>query len=257
VRKQRIISILALMVAALFSCIVLAQTPDSSSVTKAQAASTTPDFTGVWSQIGTYTFDPTDPRGAKAASLPMTAWGLEKFNFNRPAHGAAQTTNSNDPVNRCFPPGVPRVYLQPYPMEIVQLPTKMLQIFEYDHTLRYIYTDGRQHPKDPNPSYMGDSIGHWEGDTLVVDVVGFNDRTWIDRVGHPHSSDLHVVERFRRVDHETLQDDITIEDPKAYPRPWTGQKTFKLKPWEVVENSCADNVFFDEFQKKSIAEPGK
>jgi hypothetical protein len=86
---------------------------------------------------------------------------------------------------------------------------------------------------------MGDSIGKWDGDTLVIDTIGFNDKTWLDRIGHPHSDALHVVERMRRVDHETLSDEITIEDPKAYTKSWTGQTRFQLRPdlaldWEGV-----------------------
>src|SRR2546427_429563 len=113
------------------------------------------------------------------------------------------------------------------PMEIIQLSNEVIMMFEYARLVRHIYTDGRPHDKflDP-PLWMGDSIGKWEGDTLVVDVIGFNDKTWLDRIGHPHSDALHVVERIRRVDHGTLEDDITIDDPKAYKKPWTIQSTF-------------------------------
>ena len=92
-------------------------------------------------------------------------------------------------------------------------------MFEYDHYQRLIYTNRREHPKDLDLSWMGDSIGHWEGSTRVVDTVGLNDKTWLDQVGHPHSTALHVVERLHRVDRETLVDDITIDDPKAYTKP--------------------------------------
>ena len=91
-------------------------------------------------------------------------------------------------------------------MEIAHIPGRVLMLFEYDHFVRNIFTDGREHPKDLNPSWMGDSIGKWEGDTLVVDTVGFNDKTWLDNDGHPHTEDLHVVERIRRVNHDTPDD---------------------------------------------------
>jgi hypothetical protein len=98
------------------------------------------------------------------------------------------------------------------------------------------------HKKDLAPTWMGDSIGRWEGDTLVVDTVGFNDRTWLDQVGHPHSDALHLVERIRRHDHDTLQIDFTFDDPKAYTQPWTGEKLFKLRlDWNISEYVCEDN----------------
>jgi hypothetical protein len=111
------------------------------------------------------------------------------------------------------------------------------------HVFRVIHTDGRPHPQDPNPTFKGDATGHWEGDTLVVDTAGLNDKTWLDQVGHPHSDSLHVVERIRRVNRDTLQDDLTIDDPRAYAKPWTGQQVFKLKPaWRLSEYICEDNV---------------
>jgi hypothetical protein len=86
---------------------------------------------------------------------------------------------------------------------------------------------------------MGDSVGWWEENTLVVDTAGLNDKTWLDQVGHPHSDALHVVERIRRIDRETLQDDLTIDDPKAYKKPWTGQQVFKFRPaWHLLEYVC-------------------
>jgi hypothetical protein len=139
-------------------------------------------------------------------------------------------------------------------MEIVQTPGRVLMLFEFSHFIRQIYTDGRKHNTDLGPTWMGDSIGHWDGDTLVVDTIGFNDKTWLDRAGHPHSTDLHLVERIRRVDKSTLQDDLTIEDPKAYTKPWGGQLTFQLRPtWNITEMVCEDNVNFDQFLKNEAA----
>ena len=174
---------------------------------------------------------------------PMTAWAEEKYKGAKPAFGPLKTTpqQSNDPVYGCFPPGLPRIYLHPKPIEIVQLPDEVIMMYEYDRIVRHIYIDGRPHDEflDP-PLWMGDSIGKWEGETLVIDVIGFNDKTWLDRAGHPHSDALHVVERLRRVDHDTLSDEITMEDPKAYTKPWTVQTSFRLLPeartldWEGV-----------------------
>jgi len=172
----------------------------------------------------------------------MTAWGEEKYKAAKPVFGPNKFTpkQSNDPVYRCFPPGLPRIYLHPKPLEIVQSPDEVVMLFEYDRIVRHIYTDGRAHDEflDP-PLWMGDSIGKWDGDTLVVDVIGFNDQTWLDRAGHPHSDAMHLTERLRRVDHDTLTDDITIDDPKAYAKPWTVHTKFQLKAdlaldWEGV-----------------------
>ena len=128
-------------------------------------------------------------------------------------------------------------------MQIVQSPTQVIMIFEYDHYVRQIYLDRRDHPKDLSPTWMGDSIGRWEGNTLVVDTTGFNGNSWLDQVGHPHSDALHLVERIRRVDHDTLQIDVTIDDPKVYTKPWTGQVVYKLRlGWQLIENVCEDNM---------------
>jgi len=216
-----------------------------------QAGSTAPqkpipiDLSGVWlihpsastRAYSNFVFAKEDP--------PMTAWGQAKYKTAKPAFGPLKVPakQSNDPVYGCFPPGLPRIYLHPKPLEIVQLPDEVIMMFEYDRIVRHIYTDGRPHDEflDP-PLWMGDSIGKWEGETLVIDVIGFNDKTWLDRIGHPHSDALHVVERVRRVDHDTLSDEITIEDPKAYTKPWTAQIAFQMRPdltldWERV---CED-----------------
>ena len=121
----------------------------------------------------------------------MTPWGLAKFKTARPniGPGAVSIAKTNDPVMNCLPPGVPRIYLQRgSPMEILQVPGRVLMLFEYDHFVRQIFTDGRPHMPDAPPTWMGDAIGKWEGDTLVVDTVNFNDKTWLDMSGHPHST---------------------------------------------------------------------
>lgn len=141
-------------------------------------------------------------------------------------------------------------------MEIIQIPGRVIMLFEYDHFVREVYTDGRQHPKDLNPTWMGDSIGKWEGNTLVIDTVGFNDKTWLDNDGHPHSEELHIVERIRRVSHDALTIDFTIDDPKAYTKSWGAHTTFQLEPdWNLGEMACEDNVNFNDLQKKT--ETGK
>jgi hypothetical protein len=195
---------------------------------------------------------------------PMTPWAEERFKTTKPSFGPRSVEDSNDPVNPttvnamgCFPPGLPRMYLQPFPMEIVQVPGRVIMFFEFSHYVRQIYTDGRKHNLDLGPTWLGDSIGHWEGDTLVVDTIGFNDKTWLDRAGHPHSDQLHLTERFHRVDPNTMQDELTIDDAKAYTKTWGSTLTFALHPkWNIMEMVCEDNVNFDEFLKNE-AKPFK
>jgi len=215
-----------------------------------------PDLSGVWNLRGSpatrywsWTFSATDP--------PMTPWAQEKFNLTKPSFGPRSFEDSNDPVNPttlnsvgCFPPGVPRIYLQPFPMEIIQTPGRVIEFFEFNHFVRQIWTDGRPHNTALGATWMGDSVGHWEENTLVVDTIGFNDKTWVDRAGHPHSDQMHVTERIRRAEADFLTVDINVEDPKAYTKPWGGQLRFQAHPkWNVGEMVCEDNVNFDEFLK--------
>jgi hypothetical protein len=221
-----------------------------------KAGSAAPDISGVWNMQNTpqtrylaYTFSAEEPS--------MTAWAQEQFQLNKPSFGPRAVEDSNDPVNPttisalgCFPPGVPRIYLQPFPMEIIQTSGRVMIFYEFSHLVRQIFIDGRKHNTDLGATWMGDSIGKWEGDTLVVDTIGFNDKTWLDRAGHPHSTELHVTERIRRPDHDTLQIAVTMDDPKAYTKPWGGNMTFKLRPtWNITEMVCEDNVNFDAFLK--------
>ena len=187
------------------------------------------------------------------AGPEMTDWAKAKYDAAKPSNGPRSNalTVSDDPVLRkCFPPGTPRIYLQPFPLQFIQTPKEIIIIYEYDHTVRQIFTDGRPHPDDVIPTYMGHSIGKWEGDTLVVDTIGFNEKTWLDRDGHQHSDQLHVMERFHRVDRDNLQIDITMEDPKALVKPWVTQLNFQLKPdWDIMELACTDNTAFEDFEK--------
>jgi hypothetical protein len=187
-----------------------------------------PDISGVW-QVTKNQPKPFFPDGG----APFKTWGEEKFNAANP--------ETNDPNLGCMPEGVPRFMFVPLPMEIFQVPTRVVIIREGTQAMRQIYMN-RKHRDDLYPTYSGDSIGKWEGDTLVVDTIGFNDKTWLDSGGLPHSEALHVVERIRRVDHDTLVDDVTIEDPMAYTKPFTAQQVYKLKPaWEIQELVCTEN----------------
>ena len=241
----------------LFACLVLiASAPRARAQNHpaAQKAAKVGDLTGVWypSSVNTFSFIYTDPQGQALKSLPLTPWGEEKMKGNHPIGGAYTALTSNDPNFACLPPGVPNIYTHAYPVEVLQVPGRTILFFEYGHFVRQIFTDGREHPKDANPTWMGDSTGKWEGDTLVVDSTGFNDKTWLDVTGHPHSEALHVTERMRRADHDTLMIDITIDDPQAYKTPLKTSRKYILKPgWNIMEYICEDNqVSFNAFEKK-------
>jgi hypothetical protein len=215
-----------------------------------QTAGTNPgaDITGVWDGMRSgydfASFSKGDP--------PMTAWGKAQFDAAKPSQGprGVSLKETTDNVYKCFPPGMPYIYLQIFPMQIVQLPKEVIEIFEYDHNVRHIYIDGRKHPDDLTPTYNGHSIGHWEGDTLVVDTVGLNGKIWLDRLGHPESDQMHIVERIHRVDEKTLQVDLTFDDPKAYPKPWNAVMKFRSRPdWDIMELICEDNIAFESFEK--------
>ena len=182
----------------------------------------------------------------RGEDLSMTPWAEVKFKANKPSFGPNREENSNDLAYGCFPPGVPRVYASiAAGMQIIDQPGRMLMLF--GQNVRQIYTDGRQHPKDLHPLWMGHSIGSWQGDAFVVDTIGINDRTWIDRMGHPHSDALHFVERFRRVAYDTLELEMTIDDPKAYTAPWTAQKVFQLRPASMrAGGGACEDIFINE-----------
>lgn len=183
----------------------------------------------------------------------MTPWAEAKFKANKPSFGPNREENSNDLAYGCFPPGVPRVYAAiAAGMQIIEQPGRTLMLF--GQNVRQIYTDGRPHPKDLHPLWMGHSIGSWQGNTFVVDTIGIDDRTWIDRMGHPHSDALHLVERFRRVAYNTLELEITVDDPKAYTAPWTANKVFQLRPRTVRAGgpSCEDMFINDAFGLKPM-----
>src|SRR5688572_23334890 len=148
----------------------------------------------------------------------------------------------DDPMARCLLSGVPRVTTRPLPFQIVQTKDLVVILYEAHHAFRIIPTDGRPHPDDLEPSYLGDSVARWEGDTLVVDVIGFNDKTWLAGVGTIHSEKLRVTERYRRDTYDTIIYDVTMEDSEVFTKPWHMQETFRLRPNERIrEYECIEN----------------
>src|ERR1700723_763651 len=168
--------------------------------THAATSSAKPDFSGVWfiDEYHRNLLPNEDP--------PFQPWAEALFK-QRQEDSANRTPDSGpDPTERCIPPGTPREMFQPFPWEIVHARDRIIILFEYQGLIRQIFTDGRGHPKDSEPTYMGHSIGKFEGDTLVIDTVGFNDKTWLDPMGLPHSDAMHLTERMRRVNRNTLVD---------------------------------------------------
>jgi hypothetical protein len=224
-----------------------------------QAAVSTPDLTGIWSP-------PRLPNGDLASNFspnappPMLPWAVRRCQLigcGTGPQGRANDDNMDPYLTSCAPFGFPRLMNHVEPFEILQSKGRVLMLFDTGNTLRQIWTDGRGHTPDLDPSWMGDAIGHWEDDTLVVDTIGLNDKTWLDTAGHPHSDALHVTERMRRVDHDTLEDTLTFDDPKTYTKPWSSRIIYKLHTdWSLREDIvCEDRILMDLKAKKDKVYP--
>jgi hypothetical protein len=171
---------------------------------------------------------------------PARPWAKAMWDYHH------ANVSKYDPEGFCLPPGGPRSMATPYPAEIVQNNDRILIIFEGGgHVWREIHMDGRDHPKDVNPTYFGHSVGHWEGDTLVIDTVGYNEKSWLDYSGNMHTDQLHTVEYLTRPFKEKLNYKVTIDDPGAYMEPWTAEWDI---PWEddreLQDYVCQENNKF-------------
>lgn len=213
------------------------------------------DLTGVWDPLNlTRNWKAVPVYGAVSADVPpMTPWGLERYNAAKPSYGPRGNPNGNDPIFDCEPTGIPRIFFFPQPFQFIQTPGLTVQVFEREHTYRLIYTDGREHPKDLTPSWMGHAIGKWEGDTFVVDSVGFNDEAWLDFWGNPRSEKLHLIERWTRPDPDHITMQFIVDDPGAYTKTWVGdikvaKINHELQPMEELpciyreEHAFGENI---------------
>jgi hypothetical protein len=154
----------------------------------------------------------------------------------------AKAFSNESPLSHCLPEGMPLVEMAPAPYKIIQTPGLMVMLYERDTTFRQVYTDGRKLPDDPQPTWLGYSAGRWDGDSLVVETTGFNDRGWLDARGHTHSEALHLTERFHRLDFGHMEVQLTIDDPKTYTRPFTIQLKQRLQAdSDLLESFCAEN----------------
>jgi hypothetical protein len=196
-----------------------------------------------------------------AAPPPMTDWGKTRFEANKVSYGprAVEPELNNDPVSQCEPLGYPRDLWEANlrPFEFIQTADRVLQHMQYHDTWRTIWTDGRALPKDPDPAWYGYSIGRWEGDTFVVESIGYDDRTWIDHFGNPHSDQMRLVERYRRIDKDTLKLDLTLTDPKTYSKPWVADAITFVNPKSAIfEEICSpseERRFNDDIRDESKA----
>jgi hypothetical protein len=216
-----------------------------------------PDLQGIWQVLNTAAWDIQDhgaslgvPAGRGVVDgneIPYQPWALAKKQEN------FKNRTTLDPETKCHLPGVPRLTYMPYPLRIVQQADKVTILHEYLRTPRYIYTNGNPHPKGHIDWYLGDSRGSWEGNTLVVDVVDFNDETWFDRAGNFHSSDLHLVERFTRTGPDHLLYEVTVEDPKVFTRPWKMSMPLyrrQEKDLELLEYDCGAYLLKQEWNTR-------
>lgn len=198
-----------------------AQTPPSGSIPRAPDGK--PDLSGFWQVMNSAWLDIQDHSAEKdipagrgvvdGNEIPYLPAALERKKLNYASRHTA------DPALKCYLPGVPRITYMPFPFQIFQTPQKIGILYEYVHAVREVYLNSA-HLAGPIQWWMGDSRGRWDGDTLVVDVVHFNDQTWFDRAGNHHSDALHVVERYTFIDRDHLNYEATIEDPKVFSRPW-------------------------------------
>jgi hypothetical protein len=197
-----------------------------------------PDLSGIWeAEDQKYFFDLA--AGLKPEDVVLTPWAqaIQKQHEER--------EHVDDPLGRCLPHGVPRVNTNgQFPFKIIQTPALIVVLYEQLGLFRQIFMDGRKLGNDPNPSWLGYSTGRWDGDTLIVDTSGFNDKTWLDTTkGRPASEALHVQERFLRTSFGNMEVRATIDDPKAFAKPWTTttQKMHLMLDTEILEYSCNEN----------------
>ena len=218
----------------------LPRTPDGKvdlSAPAPRAPDGKPDLSGLWQPAA----GGSDPQFRDIAlnikeGLPLQPWSAALLKQRH------EDVYKDDPDGHCKPLGPVKMHLHPYPRKMFQLPGVVLLLFERETTYRQIFTDGRPLPVDPNPAFNGYSIGKWEGDTFVVETIGFKDEMWLDVTGTPLTDAGRVTERYRRPTFGTLEIEVTVDDPKAYTRPWTIHIPQTLAvDTEMLEFYCNEN----------------
>ena len=251
-RRYLVLAVIATALGALTHAQITGQTPIPAQVPSGPTPRTPgghPDLSGVWQrpytpdmsrngrgQVG-YAEPPFSPADTPAkreemkkagnyAELPFTPAGLEDWKTYDPTNG--------DYTGSCLPFGMSRSMNSPDPLQIMQSDKYIGLLFEQNSWFHIVKMD-REHPKNVEPSWFGDSVGRWDGDTLVIDTVGFNGNTRLDTIGHPHSDALHMIQTLRRSDAGHIAYTLTIDDPKAYTKPWKNERTFTLMSTEVID----------------------
>ncbi len=194
-----------------------------------------PDLSGLWARpyVPDMTRTNKDKTQIGTPELPFTEAGLKEWKSYDAANG--------DYTGTCLPFGLMRSMNSPDPIQIMQNKNYVALLYEQNTWFHIIPID-KKHHDNWSPTWFGDSVGHWDGDTLVVDTVNFNGRTRLDTIGHPHSDALHVIERFTRTDDKHIAYEVTIDDPKIFTKPWTNKRIFTLRTdWEIMEYSCEEN----------------
>jgi hypothetical protein len=194
-------------------------------------------------------------RGSSAEpQVPFQAWSAALYDYN------VANEAKYDPESYCLPPGGPRLFTAPYPTQIIQRPEekRVLILFEISHTWREVFLDGREHPATKEGTWLGHSVGRYEdgGTTLVIDVSNFNDGTWLDFAGHPHTNLLHVVEKFSRPSRNLIHYEALIDDPGAYTRPWT--VAWNIRWWpdgQLDQYVCEENNKYIQTLKDDLGKP--
>ena len=206
----------------------------------------TPDFTGVWGTFTAGRGGGGDPKRnpPPAGQLVLKPEYAKPYEARRAVEADSNKRGEQLATSgaQCIPYGVPTMMsVAVYPVEIVQLQGRMIQFYDFFYTHRTIWTDGRKLAEDPEPAWYGYAVGRWEGDTFIVDSYGFDQRSWLDADGHPHSDEMRLQERYRRIDHDTIEETMTLTDPMAYTKPWVSKTlSFKWSPKEVMrEDLCA------------------
>ena len=219
-----------------------------------------PDLSGFWQVMNTASWDIQDHSAQKGVPAGQGVVEGNEIPY-QPLAAAKKKENfehrlTADLETRCYLPGVPRITYMPFPFQIVQTPNQVTILYEYVHAVRYIFMTGN-HPKGHIDWWLGDSRGRWEGETLVVDLIHFNDQTWFDRAENFHSDALHVVERYTPVGPDQISYDVTIEDPKVFTRPWKMSMPLyrhREKNFQLLEYECY--AFENEFHVSPPARKG-
>ena len=193
-----------------------------------------PDFSGIWVTTPGYTGNMA--KDLKPGEVSFRPWAETLYKHR------VETESREDPQARCVLSGVPREHVVPYPFKILNTNGEIVILYEALHSYRQIFMDGRPLPKNPNPAWMGYSIGHWDKDTFIVETIGQNGRTWLDMKGLPGTEALRVTERFSRPRIGHMDIDVTIDDPEAYTRPWNVRLSWRLLPdTDLIESICEEN----------------